>query len=112
MKTLLRELTKKIGIYRALRRGSDAVKWSNAYSLLYDATHPESKRAKQAELALFRAHVPAASLCFDVGANIGDKTKIFLKHGCRVVCVEPVKRNIEILTRRFGRNDSVTIVGA
>jgi FkbM family methyltransferase len=112
MKAMVRDLTKKLGIYKALRRVSDAVKWSRTFDYLYDLTHPETHRLKQGELALLRSQVPAASLCFDVGANIGDKTGILLQHRCSVVSVEPIKRNIEILKKRYGRNANVTIVPA
>jgi FkbM family methyltransferase len=110
MKAMVRELTRKLGIYKGLRRISDAVKWSTGFDYLYDATHPEFHRLKQAELALLKSQVPAASLCFDVGANIGDKTGILLQHRCRVVAVEPIKRNLEILKKRYGGHANVAIV--
>jgi len=40
-------------------------------------------------------------LVFDIGANIGNKSKVFLNLGCRVIAVEPQSYCIEYLTTRF-----------
>ncbi len=52
--------------------------------------------------------IKKGSLCFDVGANIGNRVKPFLQLGARVVAVEPQKECCDILYKRFG--DSITIV--
>lgn len=44
-------------------------------------------------------------VAFDIGANEGFITEIFLKKQLSVVAVEPDPRNIAILTRRFGENE-------
>jgi FkbM family methyltransferase len=108
----LKELAKKLRVYESARRVSDEVKWSKTFESVYNLTHWDSRRAKQNELNLFRSLVPAGSLCFDVGANIGDKTNIYLKHQCRVLSIEPVARNIEILHKRFKQTSRVTILTA
>jgi FkbM family methyltransferase len=41
-------------------------------------------------------------LVFDVGANIGNRAKIFLYLGCQVVCVEPQPRCVQVLRSTFG----------
>ncbi len=41
-------------------------------------------------------------LCFDVGANKGNRTIIFLELGAKVVAVEPQVECYEHLTKRFG----------
>ena len=110
MRTTARGVTKKFGVYNAARHFSDRLKWSKGYEYAHDATHPASQRAKQREFDLFKSLVPPTSLCFDVGANIGDKTNMFVKHQCRVIAVEPVRRNIQILRKRFGRVSRVMIV--
>jgi FkbM family methyltransferase len=52
---------------------------------------------------------------FDIGANAGDKTDVFLRLGARVVAVEPDEANQKILRERFVRyrltQKRVTIVG-
>ncbi len=50
-------------------------------------------------------------LCFDIGANMGRYTKIFLQLGARVVSVDPQKTCLKILNKLYGRNKSVKIVG-
>ena len=54
-------------------------------------------------------------LIFDVGANLGHKTQIFLDLGARVISIEPDKSSQEILRKSFHslrfRKKPVTIVG-
>lgn len=47
-------------------------------------------------------------LCFDVGANVGNRTAIFLDLQARVVAIEPQPACIRALTQRFG--DRITVV--
>ncbi|HIJ79556.1 MAG: FkbM family methyltransferase [Desulfobulbaceae bacterium] len=53
--------------------------------------------------------VGAGDLCFDVGANIGNRAKIFLALGADVVAVEPQKRCVEFLQAGFGCNPKLHI---
>jgi FkbM family methyltransferase len=48
-------------------------------------------------------------LVFDIGANTGVKTDLFLQRGARVVCFEPQPDCIQCLRERFGRNRDVHI---
>jgi FkbM family methyltransferase len=53
-------------------------------------------------------------LIFDVGANRGQRTDVFLRLGARVVAAEPDEANQRLLTRKYHgriRNRPVTIVG-
>jgi FkbM family methyltransferase len=54
--------------------------------------------------------ISSGDLCFDVGANYGNRTKIFLTLGARVVAVEPQELCMAKLRRRFGRNRNLTLV--
>ena len=49
-------------------------------------------------------------LCFDIGANLGNRTEVFLDLGARVIAVEPQQSCIRKLKRKFGANSKVTIV--
>jgi FkbM family methyltransferase len=60
--------------------------------------------------ALFSHVCRPGSLVFDVGANLGQKTAIFLSLGARVVAIEPERRCCEYLRKRFGGSDRVTVV--
>ena len=50
-------------------------------------------------------------LCFDIGANIGRKTDVFLKLGARVIAVEPQPECIHFLQKKYRFNKMVTVVG-
>lgn len=52
--------------------------------------------------------IKPGDLCFDVGANAGNRTAIFLALNARVVAVEPQPACVQELTRRFGGR--ITIV--
>lgn len=54
--------------------------------------------------------VSPGSLCFDVGANIGNRTEIFLKLGARVVAVEPQMECVRYLQRRYGNKSDLVVV--
>lgn len=58
----------------------------------------------------FSQFVSEGDLCFDVGANIGDYTSIFLALGAKVVCIEPQQTCVRKLRQRFGETPNVTIV--
>ena len=69
--------------------------------------------AADANLAAFYARfVRPGELCFDVGANRGNRTKVFLALGAHVVAVEPQGACADVLTAAYGRHPRVTVVRA
>lgn len=67
---------------------------------------PSELRRRRAMTSFFRQLISRGDLCFDVGANVGDFTAVFLELGARVVCVEPQAECVRRLSRRFrGRAD-------
>ena len=46
------------------------------------------RRELRRRLGFYRQFVPAGGLCFDVGANRGDRVELFLAIPARVVAVE------------------------
>jgi len=56
----------------------------------------------------YKQFLRSGDLVFDVGANIGNRVKIFLRLGCSVVAVEPQVPCRSVLRRAFGRQ--ITIV--
>jgi FkbM family methyltransferase len=51
-------------------------------------------------------------LCFDIGANVGDRTALFLDIPARVVAVEPQSLCLAVLEERYASHPRVTLVGA
>ena len=54
--------------------------------------------------------IHAGDLIFDVGANNGNKTNLFLEKNTRVICIEPQPNCILELHRKYYLNDSVVII--
>jgi len=63
---------------------------------------------KSRRLRFYSQFVKEGDLCFDVGANIGNRTEIFLRLGAKVVAVEPQKEPFNILVKRYGKNKNFT----
>jgi FkbM family methyltransferase len=59
---------------------------------------------------LYSQFIVAGDLVFDVGANVGDRTAIFLAMGARVIAAEPHPDCVAVLSKKFEYNDRVTVV--
>jgi len=69
------------------------------------------RRARR--LARFYApFVARGTLCFDIGAHVGNRVRCWRTLGARVVAVEPQPDFVRILERLFGRDPAVSIVPA
>ncbi|MCJ7682881.1 MAG: FkbM family methyltransferase [Desulfobacteraceae bacterium] len=68
--------------------------------------------ADEKRLAFYLSLIPASGLIFDIGANLGNRTKIFSRMGARVIAVEPQTFCYEILNSFFRRDDKVTLIKA
>lgn len=64
------------------------------------------------EVAFYRQFLSPGDLCFDVGANIGAKTEVFLTLGARVVSFEPQPHCFREMMRRCGPHPHLTGVAA
>lgn len=58
----------------------------------------------------YRQFISEGDLCFDVGANIGRRTRAMLKLKARVIAVEPHPHCVRVLKRRFRSNSNVVLV--
>ena len=54
--------------------------------------------------------ISGQALCFDVGANIGKKVKIFLELNAEVVAIEPQVECVETLFKAIGKKKNLKIV--
>lgn len=68
------------------------------------------KKSDQSMLDFYGQFIKAGDLCFDVGANIGNRTKIFLALDAKVIAVEPQKDCSFFLKYYFRNNKSVEII--
>jgi FkbM family methyltransferase len=66
---------------------------------LASADKRERRRRRTHALHFYRQFIPPGGLCFDIGANIGQRTALFLELGARVVAVEPQPDCAEIVRR-------------
>lgn len=71
---------------------------------------PRSLRDDAVSLDFYSQFVGPGDLVFDVGANVGIKTKTFLGLSAEVVCVEPQEEALRELRAVFGRRRDVVIV--
>ncbi len=55
------------------------------------------------KLTFYKQFLSPGDLCFDVGANIGNRTEIFLMLEAKVVAVEPQSECAKMLKLRFGK---------
>ncbi len=61
-------------------------------------------------LRFYAPFVEKGDLCYDIGANGGERTAVFLELGARVIAVEPQRACVEVLRKRFSKSPEVTIV--
>ena len=61
-------------------------------------------------LDFYSQFVSPGTLCFDVGANIGNRVKILLELQADVVAIEPQEKCAQILKRVFGNNHRLRII--
>jgi FkbM family methyltransferase len=61
-------------------------------------------------LRFYSQFIPTRALCFDVGANIGNRVKIFLKLNADVIAIEPQTECVGILNKVFGKNQQLKII--
>jgi FkbM family methyltransferase len=100
-----------MGLYHRLKA-------SPVYSLYWSVADRSLIDDRRKEVHFYRHLLHGfrpGDLAFDVGANHGTKTDIFLRLGARVVAVEPDETNQEILRERYQRyrlaKKPVVIVG-
>ena len=67
-------------------------------------------RRQHTHRRFYRQFVPHGGLCFDVGANVGNRVALFLALGARVVAVEPAAETAAILRQHHGTQPALTIL--
>lgn len=92
----MRALLHRSGLY-------DRLKASRLYDAYWWVRNRQILDAWRAEISFYRDvfAVGPGSLVFDIGANVGAKTQVFLRLGARVIAVDPDPANQATLARRF-----------
>jgi FkbM family methyltransferase len=68
------------------------------------------RRELRRRVGFYRQFVSRGGLCFDVGANRGDRVELLLAVPARVVAVEPQSSCHPVLRERFGHNPRFALV--
>lgn len=110
-KSQIQQLLRRAGFYHRLKA-------SPVYDFYWSIVDRSLIDDRRKEVEFYRALLGGfreGDLVFDVGANHGTKTGIFLKLGARVVAVEPDEANQAILAEKFLRyrltRQPVVVVG-
>jgi FkbM family methyltransferase len=93
-------LLRALGLYRVAK-----ALWS-----VIEPLTPGYGRRRRAMKEFYGRFIKAGDLCYDIGANVGNRTSVFLELGARVVAVEPQSSCVERLRDAFAGNPDVTIV--
>lgn len=65
---------------------------------------------KREMFRFYSQFVNKGDLCFDVGANLGNRTEIFLKLGANVIAIEPQDICMLKLRKKYKNNRRVTLI--
>ncbi|OAV73465.1 methyltransferase, FkbM family [Bacteroidales bacterium Barb6] len=71
----------------------------------------ELEKALKKRINFYSQFISSNDLCFDVGANIGNRVEPLLSLNAKVVAVEPQEKCCEILRRKFGNKISLEAKG-
>lgn len=78
--------------------------------LYYRSTEAKEKKLRAPRIRFYSEFVRRGDLCFDVGANLGNRTDIFLALGAKVVAVEPQRSCVRYLKKKYRTNENVTVI--
>lgn len=98
VKKIVKRLSLAIGLYRPARYINDLL------------TRKHYIHAFRQDIELFTSELPAGSLCFDIGANIGEKSEALLKAGMSVIAIEPQPLCVKEIMARCEKYDKITVV--
>lgn len=78
-----------------------------------DSTSPKEEESEdfQKRNAFYASFVQKGALCFDVGANLGNRVGPLLSVGARVVAVEPQENCYKALRNKFGKRIEIVTKG-
>jgi FkbM family methyltransferase len=87
-----------LGLYRPVKYMNDRLR------------RPDRRESLRRTMAIYSQFIGPGDLCFDVGANVGEKTEAMLRLGARVVAIEPQPSCVRELNALFKDNRSFQCV--
>jgi len=93
---------------KSMVRNSSAYKAYRQHRLIRELRNWSAHDSEMLEF--YSQLVSPGSLCFDVGANIGNRVKILLELQAEVVAIEPQQGCAQTLKRVFGNNHYLKII--
>jgi FkbM family methyltransferase len=61
-------------------------------------------------IRFYRQFIQPGSLCFDIGANLGNRTKCFVALGAKVIAFEPQRRCFDFLNLIYASDNRVEVI--
>ena len=101
MRNKIKNVLKKTGLFPHAKATRNKIK----------SFFPTQRAHQKKMLSFYSEFIKPDDLVFDVGANIGNRTDIFLGLGARVVSIDPQPSCIEQLNIKYRNNKKVNIVG-
>lgn len=90
-----------------------ALRWSGLFPFartVYRNFSPSVQRQQAIETSFYSGILKRGDLCFDIGANLGQKSEIFLSCGARTVIIEPNPLCAPTLNYLFKHNREAVVV--
>jgi FkbM family methyltransferase len=91
---------------------ADFLKFNIVMAIVPLFAHAESAYLKfdaQAMVHFLEQFIKPGDLVFDVGANVGDKTNVYLACGARVICIEPQPSCVRRLMEKYAAHQRVKV---
>jgi hypothetical protein len=76
----------------------------------YRMVNPRIRNQRFREINFYSTFLKPDALCFDIGANLGQKAEVFLSCAKRVIIVEPNVLCQPTLSYLFGRNPNAEVL--
>ena len=87
------------------------VRFLRLYNTIYTISLVLANIINRRKLIKFYSQfIAKGDLCFDIGANIGSRTEVFLRLGAKVVSVEPQSICMKKLKKKYSSNKQVSLI--
>ncbi len=104
-KTVL-ALKNGLGTMGLLRPGENFVRWLRKDTLAGKQFFEKQRLMRK----FYSQFISPGDLCFDVGANLGNRIEIFLSLGAKIIAVEPQESCLRYLRQKYKNPDQVVII--